>query len=47
LTVRPEDLNAIQQVAIAYLAAGDLEGARGMLRAAVQRGVPVRASRPR
>jgi len=40
LTVRPEDLNAIQQVAIAYLAAGDLEGARGMLRAAVQRGVP-------
>jgi Flp pilus assembly protein TadD len=40
LTLRPLDTQIIQQVAIAYLADGDLEGARGVLRAAVQRGVP-------
>ncbi|MFL5520548.1 MAG: protein kinase domain-containing protein [Gemmatimonadales bacterium] len=40
LPFRPMDTQTIQQVAIAYLADGDVEGARGVLRAAVQRGVP-------
>jgi serine/threonine-protein kinase len=40
LAVRPLDLNAIQGVAMAHVSAGDLEGARRVLRDAVQRGVP-------
>ncbi|HEX5632046.1 MAG TPA: hypothetical protein VFX50_02420, partial [Gemmatimonadales bacterium] len=40
LAVRPLDLNSIQAVAMAYVTAGDLTGARRVLREAVQRGVP-------
>jgi Flp pilus assembly protein TadD len=40
LAVRPLDLNSIQAVAMSYVTAGDLAGARRVLREAVQRGVP-------
>jgi len=40
LAVRPLDLNMIQAVAMAYANAGDLDGARRVLREALRRGLP-------